>query len=490
MKTRSLVLLLSRRQQQEADGHLNLPRLVSSFAGRKGGRRLPSALLQSLLDLGASLDHPVSESLLGQRCPLPLIQPSVSARMFDWIEKVVPQPPVKIHVSVVEEKDAPVEQGAAVDRPELAKKLPEGDCCNPAEASIPEEGLGTVELWLLRERAGPGLLFWLSQRLQKTIPQLPESSQVPDAKTLEASFDVPDETEIQSFQEEEEELAITVLESEEESEVQSSSSDSSAPVNTNGGKVFTWLIEGFEKLMPQPENKRKAEERTPGRAAEGSTDLKGSGRVTSQSEPLPASPPSSTGASSDQQSYLSLPLFPQRPGGHGAQSLFKCFLQGLEKVMPQPVTQAKQDGQQMKSTGHGREEETHTSSMERDAEDDGEILVEVRCWSYLPEYHLGSPPSPERKHYGGQQERRRREASSGGTSGQLASAKVEARRDIANPVIQRKEAAAASAPLVAPAGSVHLNKDYLVPFHAGQHRKPIFPPVPSPTHLALKLRAP
>lgn len=43
--------------------------------------------------------------------------------MFDWIEKVVPQPPVKIHVSAVGEKDAPVKQSAAVDRPELAKKV-------------------------------------------------------------------------------------------------------------------------------------------------------------------------------------------------------------------------------------------------------------------------------------------------------------------------------------------------------------------------------
>ncbi|XP_034281481.1 uncharacterized protein LOC117670447 [Pantherophis guttatus] len=273
--------------------------------------------------------------------------------MFDWIEKVVPQPPVKIHVSVVGEKDAPVEQSVAVDGPELAKKLPKGDCCNPAEASIPEEGLGTMDLWLPRERAGQGLLFWLSQRLQKTIPQLPESSQV-----LEASIDIPEEMEIQSFHEEEEELAITVLESEEESEVQSSS-DSNTPDNTNGGKVFTWLMEGFEKLMPQPENRKKTEERIPGRAAE--ADLKGSGRVTSQSDPLPGSPPSSTGAmngTSDKQSYLSLPLFPQRPGGNGAQSLFKCFLQGLEKVMPQPVTKAKQDGQQTKSTVQGREEET------------------------------------------------------------------------------------------------------------------------------------
>lgn len=39
----------------------------------------------------------------------------------------------------------------------------------------------------LPPRAGQGLLFWLSQRLQKAIPQLPA------AKTQEASIDIPEE---------------------------------------------------------------------------------------------------------------------------------------------------------------------------------------------------------------------------------------------------------------------------------------------------------
>lgn len=39
----------------------------------------------------------------------------------------------------------------------------------------------------LPPRAGQGLVFWLSQRLQKAIPQLPA------AKSLEASVDVPEE---------------------------------------------------------------------------------------------------------------------------------------------------------------------------------------------------------------------------------------------------------------------------------------------------------
>ncbi|XP_039209577.1 cyclic nucleotide-gated cation channel beta-1 isoform X3 [Crotalus tigris] len=376
--------------------------------------------------------------------------------MFDWIEKVVPQPPVKIHVAVVGEKDAPMEQSAAVDGPGLAKLLPGGDCCNPAEASLQGEDLGTVDLWLLRERTGQGLVFWLSQRLQKAIPQLPA------AQTQEASIDIPEETEIQSFHEEEEELgahqapfffaAIAALESEESEE----ESDMQCSSDSHGGKAFTWLMEGLGKIMPQPEKKRQAEEMSPGTAAEGSAELKGSGRVTSQSEPLPASPPSSaraTGsASADKQSYLSLPLFPQRLQGNGAQSLFKCFLRGLEKVVPQPVTKAKQDGQETKSTVQGRGEETRTFSVQRDAEEDDEVLVEVRSWTYLAECDLGSPPSPERKHGGGQEERKR-EASNVGTLGQLTSAKVEAEGDIANPLIQIKAAATAAAPtLVAPAG--------------------------------------
>lgn len=54
--------------------------------------------------------------------------------MFDWIEKVVPQPPVKIHVSVVGEKDAPMEQSAAVDGPGLAKLV--SGCLKVAVSSL------------------------------------------------------------------------------------------------------------------------------------------------------------------------------------------------------------------------------------------------------------------------------------------------------------------------------------------------------------------
>lgn len=45
--------------------------------------------------------------------------------------------------------------------------------------------------------------------------------------------------------------------------------------------------------------------------------------------------------------------------------------------------------------------------MQRDAEEDDEVLVEVRSWTYLAECDLGSPPSPGRKRGGGQQERKR-----------------------------------------------------------------------------------
>lgn len=54
--------------------------------------------------------------------------------MFDWIEKVVPQPPVKIHVSVVGEKDAPVEESTAVDGPGLAKLV--SGCLEEAVSSF------------------------------------------------------------------------------------------------------------------------------------------------------------------------------------------------------------------------------------------------------------------------------------------------------------------------------------------------------------------
>ncbi|XP_063169145.1 cyclic nucleotide-gated cation channel beta-1-like [Candoia aspera] len=377
-------------------------------------------LFQSLPELRASPGHPVPGPPWVEAGTLPLIQlcASASARMFGWIEKVVPQPPVKFHLPVMEEKDTPAEQRAAEDEPGLAGQLPEGDFCNPAQGNsatnqsfcgqVPKLCQGgqdaTIQngaavwpvlldqywqsdpwtpwrllvskgsvflLWLPLTSflppppsASQGLLSWLSQGLQRVIPQPPLDSSLVSlrvaAKAAEASIDMPEGTEVQSINDEEEELEVAILEPEDQTEAQSSTS-SNAPDNTNGRKVFTWLMEGFDKIMPQPENRKKAEEVTPERPAEESANSKENTRGTSQSDPFPASSPRSTGvkggASPDQQSYLSLPLFPQRPGGDGAHSLFMRFLQGLEKVMPQPVTKARPDGQPMKSTVQGSEEE-------------------------------------------------------------------------------------------------------------------------------------
>ncbi|XP_060131893.1 cyclic nucleotide-gated cation channel beta-1-like [Zootoca vivipara] len=169
------------------------------------------------------------------------------------------------------------------------------------------------------------------------------------AKSFEASIDIPDVTEVQSIEdekEEEEEIVSVTEEEEQEQDELHSSSDNNAPDKIGGKKVITWIMEGFGKMMPQPENMKKTEEGTPGDQA----------AQRAQKENSPASPPSAPGtkhrASTDSQSTRSLSLFPRTLGGDGS-SVLDWFVQGLEKVVPQPVTKGKEDGQSAEAADLG-----------------------------------------------------------------------------------------------------------------------------------------
>ncbi|XP_053126495.1 cyclic nucleotide-gated cation channel beta-1 isoform X2 [Hemicordylus capensis] len=215
-------------------------------------------------------------------------------------------------------------------------------------------------------------------------------------KSFEASIEIPDVTEVQIIEDEEEELEITVLEldeAEEEPGELQSSSDNNALDKIGGKKVFTWLKEGFEKMIPQPENMKKAEERSPEKQAAGEGDF-------------PASPPSAVGAkhrvSTASLSGLSVSLFPRTLGGDGS-SVFTWLVQGLEKVIPQPVSPAKPDGQCMEAAALAPGQGISTlPKRQRDGaalaeSDEDEICEEVRCWTCEADCPVGTPPSPQRE---------------------------------------------------------------------------------------------
>ncbi|XP_042293695.1 cyclic nucleotide-gated cation channel beta-1-like [Sceloporus undulatus] len=251
-------------------------------------------------------------------------------RMLGWIEKVVPQPPASSPIRVIVEKEVQAAAACEEAKARLARQLPE---------------------------AQPG---YLTEGLGKVIPQ-PVGQSTPVklqavAKSFEASVDIPDVTEVQSIKyEDEDEIEVTDLDAEEDeehSELQSSS-DNNTPDKIGGKKVLTWLVEGFGKMMPQPENMRKTEEGvSEGRDAEQAI-CKDRSRGTpgkGTSSPSASGPQHRTPTGS--QSNLSLSLFPRSLGGDGI-SVFEWLVQGLERVMPQPVPKATQDGQRIEDAEMG-----------------------------------------------------------------------------------------------------------------------------------------
>lgn len=275
--------------------------------------------------------------------------------MLGWIEKVVPQPPVSSRIPVVVEKDAKVAEspvGASYGFARL-KQQPEGSPRNASEGPVKDDSVGTQDRVSTTESTGRGVLTWLSEGLGKVMPQ-PTQNSVTLQETLtvqevgqsfEASFDIPDVTEVQSIHDDEED-AIEILDSDDEenfSELQSSS-DNNCP-DKSGKKVISWLMEGFGKMVPQPENMKKNEERT-------------TKENTSKGGSLPTSPPSTSGAkhgaSLDSQSGLSVSLFPRSLGGNGG-SIFGWVVQGLEKVLPQPVSQTNEQNVEAECSGPGQD---------------------------------------------------------------------------------------------------------------------------------------
>ncbi|KAJ7312085.1 hypothetical protein JRQ81_006423 [Phrynocephalus forsythii] len=257
--------------------------------------------------------------------------------MLRWVDRVMPQPPDSSPIRRIMEEEQPL---AMMD-----PKLPDGSTRSPAAGSH-KAALNSHDAASTTESAGQAVLGWLSQGLGKVIPQPTRHALVrlpAAAKSFETSFDIPDVTELQSIKldDEDDDLEVTVLEPDEEdfSELQSSS-DNNAPDKMGGKQMLSWLKEGFGKMIPKPENLKRME----GEMAEQTSEQENTQRTPQKASllPSPPSPPGSKPWDSDVSlSSLSLYLFPRTLGGDGS-SLFEWFVHGLGKMMPQPVTPAKQ----------------------------------------------------------------------------------------------------------------------------------------------------
>ncbi|KAJ6666161.1 hypothetical protein lerEdw1_001065 [Lerista edwardsae] len=362
--------------------------------------------------------------------------------MLGWIEKVVPQPPVNSPVPVVVEKaikaeESPIGAKSGLARQGQSKK-------NPLERMIEcqrQEGPALLSLFTL---AGRGVLTWLSEGLGKVMPQ-PAQNSVTLQETItlqevgqsfEASIDIPDVTEVQSIHEEADEDGLEMQgpnEEEGNGELQSSS-DNNAPEKSGGKKVFTWLIEGFGKMVPQPENMKKnevsAEEADNERTAEENTAKRGRDLRNSSNKAFLTS------------------------------SVFGWFAQGLEKVMPHPVSKAKQDGQSVEVEGSGPGQEMCTlpkNVVEFFVENDHEIQEEVMCWEYEAEHPVGAPPGPLRQ--GGTEQEGKRDASDSHALVVAVSEKAEAVDATGETCLQEEEEERKTATLgpEGTAGRIHIH---------------------------------
>nr|XP_021135482.1 cyclic nucleotide-gated cation channel beta-1 [Columba livia] len=297
--------------------------------------------------------------------------------MLGWFERVVPQPPLP-HLTE-ETPPAPVQEPKPAKAP-TGKTGGPGDAADHAHTKEVEKKVGfavsedpgsvferyhscTLQRatpFCFRSGVGclgwgvPGssVLSWISQGLEKVIPQpVPAPGTLQQlGKSFETSIDVPDQTEVQILKDEEEDaLEITPFDQEDELDGYESEADlDTGEKEWAGARVLSWLAQGFERMVPQPEVLKKPEpepkeqkcEATMGGTKGTKTQAKAKSSVSAtQSTPGAVEPATAKG-----QPEPAATLIPQSLAGDGSR-MFAWFVQGLEKVMPQPVTREKQDAQ-------------------------------------------------------------------------------------------------------------------------------------------------
>lgn len=260
--------------------------------------------------------------------------------MMGWIDRVVPQPPVP-HVA----EETPVQPA----------KAPTGKASGPADAAEharTEETEKKVTFVVSEDSSsvfdsvGSSVLSWLSHGLEKVIPQpAPAPGLQALGKSFETSIDIADETEVQVLGDEDDDgLEIAPFDAEEDV---SEGEPESASEQWAGKRVLSWLSQGFERILPQPEGMKKPEtepkERSEG-AVEGTEGTKTQAKSKPGAPGAPSAPAAAKAAAAQGPPEPGAAPSPQSGAVDGTR-MFSWFVQGLEKVMPQPVTREKQDTQ-------------------------------------------------------------------------------------------------------------------------------------------------
>ncbi|KAM6409009.1 cyclic nucleotide-gated channel beta-1 [Rhynochetos jubatus] len=303
--------------------------------------------------------------------------------MLGWIERVVPQPPVP---HLTEET-----RSALVQDPELVK-APTGKTSGPGDAADRtrteemEKKVGFVtpeEPGSVFESVGSSVLSWLSQGLEKVIPQpVPAPGKLQAlGKSFETSIDIPDQTEIQILRDEEEDaLEITPFDPDED-ELDDCEPEDGSDTGAEawaGARVLSWLVQGFERMVPQPEMLKKPEleqkEQKYEAAAGGTKGTETRAKLKSSVSAAQSIPEAVDPAAVEGQPEPVATLIPRSLAGDGSR-MFAWFVQGLEKVMPQPVTREKQDTQRVATATSSSVEEIHIVPGE--PEENNLVLEEI-----------------------------------------------------------------------------------------------------------------
>ncbi|KAM9182753.1 cyclic nucleotide-gated channel beta-1 [Mergus octosetaceus] len=338
--------------------------------------------------------------------------------MLGWIERVVPQPPAPCLM----------EESPPAPAPEPAK-VPAGKASSPRDAADStragvEETEKKVEFAVpedvvpasasVFESVGSSVLSWLSQGLEKVIPQPVQAPGTLQAlgKSFETSIDVPDQTEVQVLKDEEEDvLEITPFDPEED-ELDGCETDTGLDTGAEdwaGARVLSWLVQGFERMVPQPEMPKKPEpepkeERHKAAAGAGTKGTKTQAKVKGNVSAAPSIPGTVEPVATEGQPEPVATVLPRPLAGDSSSSMFGWFVQGLEKVMPQPVSREKQDTQGAAAAAFSPVEEIHIVPMElvetdlvvEDIDDDwsDEVAHEPMAWDGVAELVAQGRPLP------------------------------------------------------------------------------------------------